>query len=149
MLYCKKLGFKKFFPCTNEIQEETSHSLRSFLKIVGLPAALHSDNYNNLKTVLFKKILRKFGIWSSFTEPQSPWQNGTGYAIGEVKHHARKLMQKISTPVRLWCFCYEYVADVLSLFATGRFDFKGRNPYEFVTSYTPDISEYVSFSWFQ
>ena len=44
MLYCNKLGYKKFFPCTSETQQETSHSLRSFIEIVDLPASLHSDN---------------------------------------------------------------------------------------------------------
>ena len=140
MLYCNKLGFKKFFPCINETQEETSHSLRSFIEIVGLPAALHSDNHTNLKTGLFKKTLRKFGIWSSFTEPWSPWQNRAEYTISEVKHYARKLMQVTSTPAKLWCFYYEYSADILSLCATGRFDLRGRTPYEVVTNYTPDIS---------
>ena len=62
MLYCNKLGYKKFFPCTSETQEETSHSLRSFIEIVGLPASLHSDNHNNLREGLFKKTLSKFGI---------------------------------------------------------------------------------------
>ena len=95
------------------------------------------------------KKVRKFGIWSSFTEPLSPWQNRAEYAIGEVKRHARMLMQKTLTAVRLWCFCYEYVADILSPCATGRFDLRGRTPYEVVTNYTPDIFEYVSFSWFQ
>ena len=76
MLYCNKLGFRKFFSCTNETQEETSYSLRSYIETIGLPAALHSDNHNNLKTGLCKKSLRKFGIWSSFTEPRSPWQIG-------------------------------------------------------------------------
>ncbi|GFH50430.1 hypothetical protein CTEN210_06904 [Chaetoceros tenuissimus] len=53
------------------------------------------------------------------------------------------------TPIRLWCFCYEYTADLLSLLATGRFDLQGRTPYEMIMHYTPDISEYVSFGWFQ
>ena len=83
MLYCNELGFKKFFPCVNETQEETR-----FIVIVALPVALHSDNHSNLRIGLFKKTLRKFGIWSFFTEPRSPWQNRAEYAIGEVKHHA-------------------------------------------------------------
>ena len=90
MLYCNKLGFKKFFPYLNETQEEANHSLHSFIEIIGLPAALHSDNHNNLKTGLFINTLRKFGIWSSFTEPWSPWQNRAEYAIGDVKRHAKK-----------------------------------------------------------
>ena len=102
MLYCNKLGFKIFFPCMNETQEENSHSLRSFKEIIGLPAPLHSDNHNNLKTGLLKKTLRKFGIWSSFAEPRSPWQNRAEYAVGEVKCHATKLMHVTLTRVRLW-----------------------------------------------
>ena len=76
----------------NEIQEETSHSLRSFIELIGLPEALHSDNRNNLRTGKFKKTLRKFDIWSSFTEPKSPWQNRAEFVIGEVKRQARRLM---------------------------------------------------------
>ena len=31
----------------------------------------------------------------------------------------------------------------------GRFDLQGRTPYKVVIQYTPVISEYVSFTWFQ
>ena len=33
--------------------------------------------------------------------------------------------------------------------AVGRFDLQGRTPYEVVMHYTSDITEYVSFTWFQ
>ena len=58
-------------------------------------------------------------------------------------------MQRNQTPTRLWCFCYEYSADILSLCASNRFELRGRTLYEMVTNYTPDISEYTAFSWFQ
>ena len=58
-------------------------------------------------------------------------------------------MSTTGTPVRLWCFCFEYAADILSLCATGRYELQERTPYETVLNYTPDISEYVSYSWFQ
>ena len=48
-LYTNKTGFKKFFPCTNETSEQTAHTLRSFIELVGLPASLHSDNHRNFK----------------------------------------------------------------------------------------------------
>ena len=72
-LYTNKLGFKKFFPCTNETSEETGSTLRSFIELVGLPASLHSDNHGNFKEGLFKRLLRRFGILSTYTEPYSPW----------------------------------------------------------------------------
>ena len=53
------------------------------------------------------------------------------------------------TPIRLWCFYYEYTADILSLFIDTRFELKGRTPYEAVTNYTPDISEYITLTWYQ
>jgi len=149
VLYTNKLGFMKFFPRINETGDGTGHSLRSFINIVGLPFAMHSDNHKNFKEGLFKQLLRKFGIVTSYTEPHSAWQNRAEPAIGEVKKLARRSMQATGTPIRLWCFCYEYCADILSLCATGRYDLKGRTPYECVMHSTPDISEYVSFDWFQ
>ena len=58
-------------------------------------------------------------------------------------------MKHTQAPIKLWCFCCDYKAELLSLSATGRFDLKGRTPYEVVTNYTPDISEYKTFSWTQ
>ena len=110
---------------------------------------MHSDNHKNFKQGLFKKLLRKFGIVTSYTEPHSAWQNRAESAIGEVKKLTRRSMQATGTPIRLWCFCYEHCADILFLCATGRYDLKGCTPYECVMHSTPDISEYVSFDWFQ
>ena len=149
VLYTNKVGFKKFFPCDTEKGEDTGRTLRHFIELVGLPYSIHSDNHSNFKEGFFKKMLRKFGIYQTFTEPHSPWQNRAEPAIGEVKVYARRLMQRTGTPVRLWCFCYEYSADLLSLLATGRFDLQGHTSYEIVMHYTPDISEYVSYTWFQ
>ena len=149
VLYTNKCGFKKFYPCSTESGAETGSSLKSFVEFVGLPAGMHSDNHKNFKEGFFRKILRKFGITATYTEPHSPWQNWAEFAIGEVKSYARRMMQRTNTPIRLWCFCYEYAADVLSLLASGRFELNGRTPYEVVMNYTPDISEYVSYSWFQ
>ncbi|GFH50714.1 hypothetical protein CTEN210_07190 [Chaetoceros tenuissimus] len=149
VVYTTGLGFYKFIQCKHETSETTGPTLRYFLHVIGLPYSLHSDNHGNFKDGLFKRLMRKFGIYQTFTELHSPWQNRAEPAIGEVKKYARKIMISTDTPIRLWCFCYEYTADLLSLLATGRFDLQGRTPYEMIMHYTPDISEYVSFGWFQ
>ena len=84
-LYIKKLGFKKIFTRSNETSAETGHTLTGLFKLFSLPSALHSDNNNNFKKGLFKKLLKKFGIIPAYTEPQSPWQNRAKPAIGELK----------------------------------------------------------------
>ena len=48
-LYTNKLGFKKFFPCTDETSEQNFHTLRNFIEIFGLPPTFHSDNHRNFK----------------------------------------------------------------------------------------------------
>ena len=67
--------FKKFIPFGSKKGEETGHSIFFFIKIAGLPYSLHSDNHSNFKEGFFKKMMRKFGICQTFTEPHSPWRN--------------------------------------------------------------------------
>ena len=110
---------------------------------------MHLDSHNHFKEGLFKNILCKLGISQTFTKPHSPWKNRAEPAIGELKPYARKIMMKTQNPIRLWCFCYDYTADLLSLLAVGRFDLQGCTPYEVVMNYTPDILEYASFTWVQ
>ena len=50
-------------------------------------------------------------------------------------------MIELNTPIRLWCFCYTYTSDIISLCATGCFELQVQNTYETVMNYTPDISE--------
>ena len=148
-LYNNKLGFNNFFPCSNETSAETGHTIRVFIWLVDLPPTLHSDNNKNSKEGIFKQLLQNFGIIPTYTEPQSTWQNRAGPTIGEVKRHKRKLMLESNTTIHLWWFCYDYTTDTIYLCDTGCFELLGRTPYEIVMNYTPDISEYALFSWFQ
>ena len=74
-VYTNKTGFKKFFPCEDEKSRTTASGLRYFIELVGLPASIHSDGHRNFKEGAFKKLVRKFGLSHTFTEPDSPWQN--------------------------------------------------------------------------
>ena len=58
-------------------------------------------------------------------------------------------MVETQAPLRLWCFAYEYASEIQCLLANGTYDLQGRTPYEFIMQYTPDISEYVIFHWYQ
>lgn len=148
-IYTNKFGFKKFFPHEDEKGKSTAYGLRQFIDMVGLPSAIHSDGHNNFTEGEYKKLIRKFNLPHTTTEPHSPWQNRAEHAIDELKQYARRMMSTTNTPIRCWCFCYEYCCDILSLCATGRYSQRGRTPYELITNYTPDISELVTFTWFQ
>ena len=58
-------------------------------------------------------------------------------------------MRKTNIPVRLWDYCWKYVSSIRSLTATSHPALDGRTPFELVHGYTPNISEYTLFEWFQ
>ena len=146
-LYTNNLGFRKFFPM--ESQNESAATLQTFIEMVGIPHRLHSDNAKIYVHGDFNKKAKKYGIRQSFTEPHSPWQNRAESGIREVKKYARKIMEIVQAPLRLWCFAFEYSATILSLTASGLYQLGNRTPYEHVLHYTPDISEYTTFKWYQ
>ena len=120
-----------------------------FVQLVGIPPAIHSDDAKVFKYGEFHKSCRKYQIKQSFTEPYSPWQNQAEGGIRELKSYAIKMMQRVQAPLRVWCFACKYAAEVLSLCAPNSYPLMGRTSYEHVMNYTPDISEYISFEWFQ
>lgn len=69
VIYTNGLGFYKFLPCKNESTETTGRTLRYFLHVIGFPYSLHSNNHGNFKDRLLKCLMRKFGIYETFTEP--------------------------------------------------------------------------------
>jgi hypothetical protein len=52
-------------------------------------------------------------------------------------------------PKHLWDFCAQYVAEIRSLTAQPLFSLEGRTLFELVTGNTLDVSEYISFSWYE
>ena len=128
----------------NENIKNNDRSLSNFIELFE-PQGINGD----FKNGIFKRLIRKFGIFQAFTDLHSPWKNWAEPEIGEIKRYARKIIQASNTLVRLWCFCYEYSAELLSILANGIFDLQGRTIYEAVIHYTTDILEYVLFEWFQ
>lgn len=148
-LYTNNLGFKKFFPMESNNQLESAGSLKYLVEMIGLPNGIHADNHKTFTEGAFKSLCSKFHIPQTFTEPYSPWQNRAEGGIKEVKSYAYKIMNAEDAPMRIWCFAFEYASDVLALMATGLYQLEARTPYEHVMHYTPDISEYVNFRWYQ
>ena len=148
-LYMTPLGFKKFFPMESMTGQECSNLLQTLIHLVGIPLSLHSDNAPEFVQGDFKKKCQKYDIQQSATELHSPWQNRADSGICEIKSFASKTMERYQVPLRLWCFAYEYAAEVLSFIVLGSFQLQNRTPYKSAMHYTPDISEYVNFHFYQ
>ena len=55
---------------------------------------------------------------------------------------------KTNTPVRLWDFCWKYLAELRCLTAVNNVYLEGGTPYQKVHGYTPNIAEFLIHKWF-
>lgn len=146
-IYSNKQGFIRIYPM--ETKSQAHETFSAFIHEVGIPHEIHADGAGELIKGEFRKKLNKYEVHSTVTEPYSPWQNDAERKIKSVKILGRYLMQTTNTPIRLWDYAYRYAADIISRTAMNTLDPLHRTPFEHVMGYTPDISEFVSYEWFQ
>ena len=65
-----------------------------------------------------------------------------------VKIGSARLMLRGKVPMRLWFNAMECFCDFHSITVPGMFRNKGRTGFEIVFGFTPDISEYVEFRFY-
>ena len=57
-------------------------------------------------------------------------------------------MRQRDVPERLWDFCFNWICETGSLSVSSSKYAKGRTPMEYISGETPDISEYLDFSFY-
>ena len=129
-------------------KSDAHQTLDRFIHDVGVPSEIMTDGAKELTTTNWGKTCRKHKIRQFTTEPHTPRQNPAELAGGNIKRKVRHLMKTTSTPVRLWDYCWVYSADIRSLVATDNMYLDGNTPFSKVHGYTPDISEYLTFKWY-
>jgi len=146
-LFVTDFGYSKFTPMHS--RSEAGFALKELIQDVGIPKDLHTDGAKELTMGTWKKVCQDAGIKTTQTEKNPPWQNRTEVEIRELKRHARRLMSRSRPPLQLWDFCCQYTVELRNRIARPLPQLHGRTPYEVLTGNTPDISEFLEFSWFQ
>lgn len=145
-LFCNRGNFVKVYPIKSK--SHAHHSLDRFLHEVGTPTEILTDGAKELTLGQWGKTCLKHRILQCTTEPHSPWQNHAELMGGTLKRKIRHRMRVTNTPIRLWDYCWEYMSGIYSLTASNHAFLDGVTPHEKVLGYTPDISEYLLYSWF-
>ena len=146
-IYSNRIGFVKLYPMTTK--SDSHNTFSNFIHEVGIPHSIHSDGAKEETLGLFCKKMRKYKVHHSSSEPHSPWQNDAERKIGKIKLLGRYLMQSTNTPIRLWDMAYMHAAAITSITASNHVDPLHRTPFEHVMGFTPDISEYAAFKWYE
>jgi len=147
-IFANEHQFVKAYPM--ESKAMAGKALRQFIRDFGVPERLTSDGASEQvgPNTDFMKNIRKYEIEHHVSEPGRPQQNRAESVIREVKRRWFRLMVKQKVPKRLWDYGIVWVCEVMSLTANSSFSLDGRTPMEKVTGETPDISEYLDFTFY-
>ena len=128
-------------------ESQGPEALEDFLRDVGAPPRMHSDNARMETLGAWGKICRRYNIAQSTTEPHSPQQNPAERRIQEVKKHVNHIMDRVGAPDMLWVLCTLYVIFLLNRTASA--DLGWSTPYEKIWGVTPDISSLLQFAFYE
>ena len=147
-IFANEAYFVKAYPM--EKRSMAGLALRQFIRDYGVPEQLTSDGaaeQTGPKTEFMQNV-RKYQIDHHLSEPHRPQQNRAESVIREVKKRWFRQMTKRRVPKRLWDYGIVWVCEIMSLTSNSTFALDGRTPIEQITGETPDISEYLDFSFY-
>ena len=149
-VYSHKCGFKAVYHMKRADGESVGNTLSEFVHEYGAPSRLTFDGaaVQKGKNTLFYSNLRRSQIRWHMSSPRRPEENPAEQSILELKGRWYRMKNKLNIPDRLWDFGISYVAETGNVIATGSRYSKGRTPLEIVTGETPDITEYLDFSFY-
>ena len=146
-IFYNKCRFYKFYPLKRK--EDSHTTLLPLFTLAGIPSTMHSDRAPDLVSGTFGRILQKYRVRRTTTEPNTPQQNrAEGEGVKPVKKLGTWLMFKNGAPLRLWDYAFELAAQILTLTCQPHIAFGERTGFEVITQTRPDISEYASFNFY-
>ena len=149
-IYTHKCGFAISYPLDSMTGDNIGLSLQDFVHDYGIPNHLTFDGHPSQvgQGSLFMKNVRKYGIQYHVSSPRRPEQNPAEGGIREIKRRWYRIMTKKDVPRRLWDFGLNWVCETGNITVSSSRYADGRTPIEIITGETPDISEYLDFSFY-
>jgi hypothetical protein len=149
-IYSHKCGFQAAYVMPAATGETVGHSLLDFIHEFGAPEHLTCDGASvqvGSKT-LFMQTIRRTRIDTHISEPRRPNESPTEAAIREIKKRWYRIMEKMRVPKRLWDYGLIWVCETGNFVVSSSRYANGRSPLEIITGETPDITEYLDFTFY-
>ena len=149
-IYSHKVGFAAVYPMVSSTGDSIGQSYKDFSHDFGIPDHLTFDGYSSQvgRNTLFMKTIRKYGSQYHISSPRRPNENPAEGAIREIKKRWYRVMLKNKVPERLWDFGLVWVCETGNLSVSSSHYANGRTSLEYITGETPDISEYLDFTFY-
>ena len=138
--------FTAVYPLPSKAQ--VGQALAQFIDKAGIPDKLTADMAGKQfgESTLFRKLVRMHRVDIHWTDCHTGKQNHRAEReIGLLKQRWHRRATDLHVPKRLWDFGLVYEAGILSRVARGQ---DGRTGLERLSGDTPDISEWIDFSFY-
>ena len=145
-LYCGTTSLiTAIFPMRNE--SEMPGTLLDFIRKLGAPNGLFSDNAKVQIGKTIQTILRMYCIEDMQSEPHHQHQNPAERRIQDIKKVSNHIMDRTGTPSKFWLLSLLHTVYILNRLSTESLDWL--TPYEKAFGQKPDISTILAFHWWE
>ena len=146
-LFVSNKGFVKVYGMKS--QTEFVNALKMFCKEVGAPKAVIVDPHRSQKSNEVKQFLASVGTSLRVLEESTQHADRAELYIGLLKNGVGKDMRESNSPMRLWCYCCERRAAIMTMTANNLFQLQGQNPHMATLGEMGDISNLCQFGWYE
>ena len=133
-----------------EHKSSASQALKQFISDFGIPDRLVCDGAAEQvgKRTEFQSTVRKHAIDLHVTKPHCHNQSKVEGVVREIWKHWFRVMLKKKVPKHLWDYGIKWVWEVMQRTASTSGDLSRRTTLEQLTGETPEISEYLDFTFY-
>ena len=124
-------------------------ALKSFFKDEGLPPAIVTDGSKEKVQGESLKLCHQVGCELRELEQGTPYSNCAERYMGILKEKVPREMKRTKSPMKLWDYCVEWSANVLSSIAHDHYQLQGMTPKTKLTGQLTDISNLCEFGWYE
>ena len=121
--------------------------LLDFIRKIGAPIGLFSDNAKVQIGKTIQTILRMYCIDDMQSEPHHQHQNPAERRIQDIKKVSNHIMDRTGTPEKFWLLSLLHTVYILNRLSTESLDWL--TPYEKAFGQKPDISAIIAFRWWE
>ena len=145
-------GNESFFATAYPMKHKSSagQALKQFISDFGIPDKLVCDGTTEQvgKQTEFQAMVRKHAIDLHVTRPHCHNQSKVEGVVQEIRKRWFRIMLKKKVPKQLWDNSIRWVCEVMHHTASTFGDLSRRTALEQLTGETPEISEYLDFTFY-
>ena len=150
--YAQVFANNSFFAVSYPMDKKSSagQALKQFIADFGIPDRIVCDGLGEQtgKRTEFTATVTKHGIDIHLTEPNQPNQSKAEGVIRELRNRWFRVMLKQQVPNRILDYSIRWMCEIMQRTASNPGRLRGRAPLEQLMGETPNISEYLDFSFY-